>query len=166
MADPVAMSRSEATKRDTRDGLDVEQSPLSRSVIADSVRRGPETSRGAKRPVIKSSNGKVGDRQHQEKRVGLSFKKPERVHDVIWTAVQSHFLFRHLDAAMHRELVDRMIPVPAMPGQDVIKQGDKGDYFYVAESGTFEVIVNDEKVHTYQAGDVRGCLIRTRNPGQ
>ena len=156
LIDPVALGRSEAPKSRDRDGTESEQSSYSRSTGSDGVtrRREPEGSRGGKRTIIKTSSSKANERSAgQDKRHSLALQKPERVHNVIWTAVQSHFLFRHLDAAMHRELVQRMVPVPAFPGTDVIKQGDKGDYFYVAESGNFDVIVNDEKVHTYHAGD-------------
>ena len=91
-----------------------------------------------KRTAIKSSSGKANERgSGHEKRGHTTNHKPERVYKLIRAAVQSHFLFRHLDEAMHRELVERMIPVPVMPGYDVIQQGDKGDYFYVAEHGTF-----------------------------
>lgn len=34
-------------------------------------------------------------------------------------------------------------------GEKVITQGGKGDYFYVCESGSFDVFVDDEQVHTY-----------------
>jgi CRP-like cAMP-binding protein len=154
LVDAVSLGRSEAPKARDRDGTESEASSFSRTTGSDSVRRGPE-SRGSssRRTVIKTSSSKTNDRNSGQDRRHALLQKPERVHNVIWSAVQSHFLFRHLSADMHRELVQRMVPVPAMPGQDIIKQGDKGDYFYVAESGAFDVIVNDEKVHTYQAGD-------------
>ena len=107
-----------------------------------------------RRTVIKTSSSKANERSPMstsDRKQSFSSVKPESVHKVIQTAVQSHFLFRHLDAAMHRELVQRMVPVSVVPGQDVIKQGDKGDYFYIAERGTFDVLVNDAKVHTYNA---------------
>ena len=36
-------------------------------------------------------------------------------------------------------------------GETVIEQGGKGDYFYVCESGMYDVFVDDELVHTYVA---------------
>ena len=30
--------------------------------------------------------------------------------------------------------------------EDIIRQNDEGDYFYVVESGSFDIFVNDEKV--------------------
>ena len=83
-------------------------------------------------------------------------RKPERVYRVIRAAVQSHFLFRQLDSAKLYEVVERMVAVPVTAGQDVIHQGDKGDYFYVAESGVFDVLVGEDKVHTYTASTDEG----------
>ena len=45
---------------------------------------------------------------------------------------------------MHREIVQRMVAVSVTAGQDVIKQGDKGDYFYVAERGVYDVLVGED----------------------
>ena len=78
-------------------------------------------------------------------------EKPEEVHNVIRTAVRSNFLFRHLNDAMLRELVLQMVPIHVTPNQTVIKQGDKGDFFYVAEKGSYDVLVDDVRVHTYVA---------------
>jgi hypothetical protein len=117
--------------------------------LLEAGRQGRDTTGGApidkdssknrgKRTVIKTTSSKANDKgATHDKRQAAATQKPESVYRVIWSAVQAHFLFRHLDNAMHRELVQRMIPVPVMPGHDVIRQGDKGDYFYVAERGTF-----------------------------
>lgn len=39
---------------------------------------------------------------------------------------------------------------PVSSGDEVIKQGEVGEYFYVIESGEFAVIVNGSEVNTYQ----------------
>lgn len=54
-------------------------------------------------------------------------------------------------------------PLVIAPGENVIKQGDIGDTFYLLESGTVDVYIKkggaDEiKVHTYKAGDSFGEL--------
>ena len=36
-------------------------------------------------------------------------------------------------------------------GQTVIEQGAKGEFFYAAEEGTFDVVVNGKAVHMYTA---------------
>ena len=45
-----------------------------------------------------------------------------------------------------------------LAGQTVMKQGDKGDFFYVCERGVFDVYVSgadgtQNKVHTYAVTD-------------
>ena len=153
LVDAIEVSRQEqdAHGKHTNDGNGQNAHAKQVTDGANALRR-----ERSKRTVIKTSLSKSNERSGNMDKShshSLAVQKPERVYNVIREAVQSHFLFRHLDDAMHRELVQRMVPVPVMPGYDVIKQGDKGDYFYVAETGTFDVIVNDEKVHTYHAGD-------------
>ena len=51
-----------------------------------------------------------------------------------------------------------MQPFPFAEGQTVMKQGDKGDFFYVCERGVFDVYVSgadgtQNKVHTYAVTD-------------
>ena len=67
---------------------------------------------------------------------------------------------------MHRQSILRRSSCPAPfhpalllcqvpPGHEVIRQGDKGDFFYVVERGEFDVFVADgtgaprQRVHTY-----------------
>jgi CRP-like cAMP-binding protein len=46
------------------------------------------------------------------------------------------------------------IETPA--GTDVIRQGDIGDRFYVADAGEFEVVIDGERVNTLSEGDFFG----------
>lgn len=54
---------------------------------------------------------------------------------VITSAVKSKFLFKQCGDEKLRELVLMMAKIEVTKGQTVIKQGDKGDFFYVAERG-------------------------------
>ena len=151
MVDVVAVGRLEAAKRSRES--DAESSVVSvtpyRPQAAESAYGGRRDR--FRRAVNKASTSKAADQASSAKHASFASPMPESAHDMIHSAIQSHFLFRHLDAAMHREVVQRMVAFPVQPGQDVIRQGDKGDYFYVAERGEFDVIVGDEKVHTYVA---------------
>lgn len=53
-------------------------------------------------------------------------------------------------------------PVYMNPGEDIIRQGDIGDVFYLLETGTVDVFVKKDgqelKVHTYRDGDAFGQL--------
>lgn len=55
-------------------------------------------------------------------------------------------------------------PIYKYPGEEIIRQGDIGDVFYLLESGTVDVFVKkpsqpeETKVHTYRDGDAFGQL--------
>ena len=49
------------------------------------------------------------------------------------------------------QVVQSMEPQHVKEGKMVIKQGDKGDYFFVCEQGSFDVVVDGKSVHKYVA---------------
>eukprot|EP01035_Chromulina_nebulosa_P017471 gene17471-23023_t len=76
-------------------------------------------------------------------------------------AIKTNFLFQHLNSNQRQTVIDVMDAVTVNTGDWVIKQGDKGDKFYVIDSGIFEVRVqppggNDPSggtvVHIYIGG--------------
>ena len=62
----------------------------------------------------------------------------------------------------YRTLVDSMFEVPAATGQTIIRQGEKGDNFYIVQSGEYNVFIDGANggrpVKTYIAGDSFGEL--------
>lgn len=58
-------------------------------------------------------------------------------------AVSGNFLFSHLDEDSFSTVLDALVEkaIPA-PNIKVISQGDEGDYFYVIESGDFDIYIN------------------------
>ncbi|KAF2707897.1 camp-dependent protein kinase A regulatory subunit [Pleomassaria siparia CBS 279.74] len=58
-------------------------------------------------------------------------------------AVSGNFLFSHLDDEQSTQVLGALQekPIPTK-GIKVIQQGDVGDYFYVVESGSFDIYVN------------------------
>ncbi|KAL1529506.1 hypothetical protein AB1Y20_000452 [Prymnesium parvum] len=103
--------------------------------------------------VISNSN-KEGATASQEEAVEVIEKDP-RVRAIIKDAVRNNFLFRYLDDDMLNVVVGYMQPLAVRLGHRVIEQGDRGDYFYVAESGAYNVIVNQAHVHTYEVDEER-----------
>ncbi|CAM9116929.1 unnamed protein product [Ectocarpus sp. 12 AP-2014] len=86
----------------------------------------------------------------------------------ILQAIKTNFLFEHTTDKQNKVLVDAMRKRKVKAGEWVIRQGDKGDCFFIIDKGTFEVRVNpnpgttgvitDEKdagqtVHVYEPTD-------------
>lgn len=72
-------------------------------------------------------------------------KNPEEV-ATIATTIKHNFLFQHLTASQRSSVINLMIPVQVKAGDWIIRQGDKGDRFYVIDSGKFEVRVKPTKI--------------------
>ena len=78
--------------------------------------------------------------------------------------MSTNFLFRGLDDAQLTRIMEAMIRLEVPKGKEVIKQGDKGDLFYVAERGEFEVFIGEASrpakegklIHTYVASAEEG----------
>ncbi|KAJ3028257.1 UNVERIFIED_CONTAM: hypothetical protein HDU68_002064 [Siphonaria sp. JEL0065] len=68
----------------------------------------------------------------------------------ISASISKSILFRSCDEEQTRSVVDAMMEKKVVKGVQVIQQGTEGDYFYVVESGTFDVFVNGTKVHAYE----------------
>jgi CRP-like cAMP-binding protein len=68
------------------------------------------------------------------------------------------FMFSSLSAAEIEQLVMAFKPYDQVKGDVIIKQGDKGDNFYIVESGDFDILVNDVKVASRGPGDFFGEL--------
>ncbi len=75
----------------------------------------------------------------------------------IRTAVASNMLFRNLDEAQLAEVVSVMVERAVPAGEDVIVEGEEGDYFYVIDSGAFDV---------YRSGEAGGAPVVRLGPGE
>ena len=81
----------------------------------------------------------------------------------IAVAVADSFLFKNLDEEQREEAFDAMFEKFVEPGESIITQGDDGDYFYVVDSGEFDIFVKKgseeaKKVVTVGAGGSFGEL--------
>lgn len=56
--------------------------------------------------------------------------------------VQAQLLFRTLDQDQLVEVIDAMFEHKVKAGENLIKQGDEGDYFYVVETGLYHALIN------------------------
>ena len=78
----------------------------------------------------------------------------------IAAATEANALFAGLSEEQRSDVIDAMFEVATTSGQSVIKQGDVGDNFYVADSGEYTVHLKgvEKPVHTYQEGASFGEL--------
>lgn len=60
-------------------------------------------------------------------------------------AVKNILLFRSLEQEQVQEVLDAMFERKVQTGDVIIHQGDDGDYFYVIQSGTYNIYVNTDQ---------------------
>lgn len=75
-------------------------------------------------------------------------------------SIEKNLLFRNLDEEQHADVLNAMKEVKVSKGTEVIVQGAVGDFFYVVESGEFQVWVkpkdsNSGMLLSPTAGDAR-----------
>ncbi|SCU81450.1 LANO_0B03136g1_1 [Lachancea nothofagi CBS 11611] len=68
--------------------------------------------------------------------------------DRLEKAIGRNFLFNKLDSESKRLVIDSLEEKAVKQGQEIIKQGDEGDYFYIVEKGTVDFYVGDQKVNS------------------
>jgi CRP-like cAMP-binding protein len=90
----------------------------------------------------------------------VRIEKPDHVTQILRSALRQNFLFKHLDESIVTDVIAYMAEQTVRVGDVVIKEGTSGDFFYVAESGGFEVLVKGERVHEYVVSKNEG-----RHPG-
>lgn len=87
------------------------------------------------------------------------YPKSDSAKELLRGILSGMFLFSGLGSSQLEQLVDAMQRQECEPGLELIKQGDKGDNFYVVESGEFDIIVEGPgKVATRGAGTSFGEL--------
>ncbi|KAJ3101297.1 hypothetical protein HDU97_001537 [Phlyctochytrium planicorne] len=89
--------------------------------------------------------------------------KSEEQRARIDASIRGNFLFRACDEEQYADVVAAMSEKKVVPGEEVIKQGGVGDFFYVVETGNLDVLVarNGQapiKVTDYTAGGSFGEL--------
>ncbi|TYZ60991.1 hypothetical protein PybrP1_005346 [[Pythium] brassicae (nom. inval.)] len=84
--------------------------------------------------------------------------KNNQTRAMITRALKSHYLFSSLDQGEIDEMIDVMAMVTVQCGDNVISQGAAGNCFYVLESGSCDIVVDNELVGKYSNGDAFGEL--------
>ncbi|KAI8621951.1 camp-dependent protein kinase regulatory subunit [Chytriomyces sp. MP71] len=136
------------TVRDSEDEEEAAPLPVTRgrrsSVFAESMMVEEEAADVAEMPIV------VNKTDSQKRRIRAS--------------IQDNFLFRSCNEEQCAAVVDAMAEKRAVTGEEIIRQGGVGDFFYFIESGSLDVYVakpGDEevqKVYEYADGDCFGEL--------
>ncbi|GBF88184.1 phosphatase 2C and cyclic nucleotide-binding kinase domain-containing protein [Raphidocelis subcapitata] len=71
----------------------------------------------------------------------ISNEKTQAVVRMLEESVRNNFLFAHLTDGERAAVFAEMERVEVQPGEVVIRQGDRGDHFFVVERGEFDVLV-------------------------
>ncbi|CAK9107127.1 cGMP-dependent protein kinase 1 (cGK 1) (cGK1) (cGMP-dependent protein kinase I) (cGKI) [Durusdinium trenchii] len=87
----------------------------------------------------------------------LEDKSPE-VETLLHTALQSNILFRDLSEDQLQQILNALTSMSVAANTELIKQGDKGDVFYVVESGSFQFLVDGQLEGTCGKGNSFGEL--------
>lgn len=70
----------------------------------------------------------------------------------------SNFLFQQLDANSKKTVIEALAKKVFSKGDEIIKQGDEGDFFYIIELGTVDFFVNGNQVNSSGEGSSFGEL--------
>jgi cAMP-dependent protein kinase regulator len=92
------------------------------------------------------------------KRKKKSYPKSKEARAQIDEKLKTNFLFAHLDEEGRKDLCDAIFESKFQGGEIIIKQGDKGDNFYIVEKGKCEIFVDGTLVMTCVDGDSFGEL--------
>ncbi|CAM9208512.1 unnamed protein product, partial [Phaeothamnion confervicola] len=84
--------------------------------------------------------------------------KSAATRETLLAALSGNFLFSALDPDDLAGCIDSMKPLAIAEGEVIIRQGDRGDVFFVLESGRAEVLVDDVVVAEYGSGGTFGEL--------
>jgi cAMP-dependent protein kinase regulator len=84
--------------------------------------------------------------------------KSDEQKDRLKSTLTASFMFANLEANDLNIVIGAMKEVSVGVDENVINQGDSGDFLFVIESGKFDCIKDDKVVKTCQSGDVFGEL--------
>ena len=132
----------------TRDNRSAEEMADSDDEMALPVRM-PQRGR---RSAVAAETYDPNKENKQEKKV--FHPKTEEQRNRLKHAMKNILLFKACEHEQIHEILDAMLERKVQNGEEVIKQGDDGDNFYVIELGTYDVLVNTRdleqtKVHTF-----------------
>lgn len=86
----------------------------------------------------------------------ISGSKSKEDLEFIESALSKHSLFALLDHSLRQEIAAQMDIETISPSTLVVEQNQPGDRFYIVNSGSFQVIVDEQNVATLSRGKIFG----------
>jgi CRP-like cAMP-binding protein len=77
--------------------------------------------------------------------------------------LRGNAIFAPLPASMLEQLADRMTEVRAVAGEEIVRQGEPGELFYMIDRGTVEVTVDGQPGHELGQGESFGEIALLRD---
>lgn len=112
----------------------------------------PNYNRGRRTSVSAESMAPTQDKDYVKTVIPKSEEHKVRIR----AAVKGNFLFKALDEEQYVDIINAMSEKKVVPGEVIIQQGGIGDFFYVVETGSFEVYKrlneNDEPIKVAEIG--------------
>ncbi len=148
-------------KMDIDDHSDIESDHSSETEdIAPPVNFPPPAANRGRRTSVSAESMAPSESENHEK---IVIPKADEQRARIQQAIGNNFLFRNLDEEQYKDVVNAMAEKKVAKGEDVIKQGGVGDFFYIVEVGTLDVFVSRNgapavKVTDYASGGSFGEL--------
>lgn len=75
-------------------------------------------------------------------------KSPD-IFEKLCRIVQDTVIYVGDDPSLVKQFVKYLTPKTVVQGEEIIRQGDEGDFFYCIESGQYDVFVNGRKVSEF-----------------
>ncbi|KAL7548536.1 hypothetical protein ACHAWF_011822 [Thalassiosira exigua] len=91
--------------------------------------------------ALAGDRGALYDKQDFGTFEKVRYEKSDAVRELIYDAVRPNVLFEHDSKDEVLQIIDVFEPREFQAGEEVIKQGDRGDEFYVVESGELSIRV-------------------------
>ena len=124
----------------------------------------PVANRGNRRFSVSSESLDPNKLKDEINKIAV-FPKDTAVMQTLYQVVSKSTMLKRLLDPEERTLIVKAFagPIFKAPGEEIIRQGDIGDVFYLLESGEVDVFVRkpnqeETKVHTYHDGDAFGQL--------
>lgn len=112
-----------------------------------------------KRANVFSGIGEIDETgQIRETYVAKTIPKSTAQGKIISAALSENYIFAGMSEDDKTLIGSRMDIVNITKGETVIQQGSSGDYFYIIESGTFTILVDDKPVAEFGKGKSFGEL--------